>query len=134
MVDPVKLTVKQVDKEDVFGDLARVHTSHRPDIRAGYICRIRVNERSILAVARNSKGNETGTIALDDALRTRLQVKEREAYTFTITKAGAWDQFIWAWSASDPVNRVASRLGALSVGLGVLGLLLGILSLYLTLK
>ena len=130
----MELLVKQADREDIFGDLARLHTSHRPGILAGSICRISVGSASVLAVARNSKSNETGTISLDDALRTRLKIKDGESYEFKIVPAGLWDQFNWAWSASNPVNRIASRLGVLSVALGLLGLLLGILSVWLSVK
>jgi len=126
------LEVKQVEKDDVFGDLARLHSSHRPGILAGQVCRIEVANSTIFAVARNTRGNERGTIYLDDALRSRLGVKDGMSYDFKVSKAGWYGQFVWAWTASNAVNRVAARLGVLSVLLGALGLMLGVLSVWLT--
>lgn len=130
----MELLVKQVDAEDIFNDMVRVHTSHRPGIPAGTICKINANGIAILAVARNTRSNERDIIAIDDALRTRLGVKEGKSYDFKIAEAGFLDQFAWGCLASNPVNRIASRLAALSIILTEIGLLLALWSVYLSLK
>lgn len=129
----MRLLVQQADKEDIFEDLVRLHKSHRPGILAGSICRVTVDDRAILAVARNSTDNIPGIISLDEALRSRLKVKNGGQYDFSIEAASFWSQVKWGWSATNPVNRVATRLAVLSVSLGILGLVLGLLSVYLSL-
>jgi hypothetical protein len=125
----LKLKVHQVATSDVFQDMVRVYRSHRHGIRAGQLCRVKANGATILAVARESPNNETDGIWLDDAMRTRLGLREGTTADFEINGA-RWDQeFTWLWRASDPVNRTAGRLAVISFVLGLIGLLLGLISL-----
>jgi hypothetical protein len=125
----MKLIVHQVQKDDIFHDMVRVHSSHRKGIAAGQICRITANGKTVLAVARGAPGNDTTGIWLDDAMRTRLNLKERSTAEFEIKKAQWHQEFSWLWHASDPVNRTAGRLGLISLVLGLIGLALGVISL-----
>lgn len=124
------LKVDKIDKDDVFGDVVRVHYSHRPGIRSGKICRMTILDKKILLVARNVSGNNVGIVRLDDASRYKLGVKIGQEYECSFEEVGFIGEFMWGWSASSPVNRVAVRLGLLSVILGLIGLLLGGLSLF----
>jgi hypothetical protein len=128
----MKLMVRQVEKSDVFGDLVRVHASHRPALAAGEICCVTANGRSTYAVARNTLANQRDVISLDDAMRRRLMVKDGSEYEFAIARANWWGSFLWAWQASNPVNRIAAQLAVLSVVLGAIGVLLGAISLYVS--
>jgi len=129
----MKLMVKQLEEDiDLLADLVRVHSTYRPGIVAGEICRISADGKSILAVARNTRKNERGVIRLDDAMRKHLGVDEGEKVDFTITKANRWDNFMWAWRATNPVNRVAAQLGVISLALGLLSLIFPVWQLYQT--
>lgn len=130
----MKLVVRQAERSDVFGDLVRVHFSHRPGIGAGNICRIEANGRRIRAVARNTLRNEKGVILLDNVMREKLGLSDNATAEFAITPGNTWDDFWWAWGASNPVNRIAARLAALSVALGLIGGLLGVISIVVSLK
>jgi hypothetical protein len=128
------LKVNQVEKADIFGDLVRVHSSHRPSIVAGEIIRVSQKNKSTLAVARNSPNNDREGIWMDDAMRARLDVRAGDICDFSFHKATNWENFLWAWKVTNPVNRIAAQLGVVSVVLGLLGAVLGILSVYLSLK
>ena len=126
----MKLFVHQVPKDDIFRDVVRVHRSHREGIRAGQICRITTNGVTALAVARGAPNNDEDGIWLDDAMRSRLTVKEGTTADIEIKKA-RWDQeFAWLWYSSDPANRTAGRLGIISLVLGFIGLVLGLIALF----
>lgn len=130
----LKLTVIEAALEDVFSDIARLHLDHRPGAEAGKIIMLTVGGKTAYAVARGLRsGTSKGQIALDSAMRERLDVKANQVYEFEIKPAGFWGSVCWAWHSTDAMPRVAARLGAISVGLGVLGVLLGLFSLYLTL-
>jgi hypothetical protein len=130
----IKLEVKQADSADVFQDMVRVHHSYRPKIAAGRICCVQANGEKIRATARNTTANETGVIYLDNVMRKKLRVKDGESAEFTISKGSVWDEFVWAWTASDPVSRIGSRLAVLSVCLGLLGFALGVISIWLSVR
>ncbi|MGO8975718.1 MAG: hypothetical protein ACLQNV_19605 [Steroidobacteraceae bacterium] len=120
----------QVSKDDVFQDMVRVHRSRRKGIGAGQLCRVTANGATILAVARGSPGNDVEGIWLDDAMRSRLGVKEGTTADFEIKKA-RWDQeFAWLWYASNPIIRAPGRLAVISFILGLFGLALGLMSLF----
>jgi hypothetical protein len=125
----VRLLVHQVDKEDIFEDLVRVHTTHRPTIVAGKIFRVASEKGTALAVARNSPKNDRDGIWIDDAMRGRLGVKTGDQEEFTFCAAKWWENPVWLWRLSNPANRVAAQLSIVSLVLGVIGLLLGIFSL-----
>jgi hypothetical protein len=105
----VSLLVHQVPKDDILQNIVRVHRSHRQGIKAGRLCRITANSRTIVAVARGSPSNDVDGIWLDDATRFK---------------------FTWMWSSSDPVNRTAGRLGIISLIPGLVGLALGVISTF----
>jgi hypothetical protein len=128
----MKLEVHSVRSEDFLQDLVRVHTSHRKGIRAGQLCKVTANGKSIIAVARHT-GNRKA-IFLDSTYRKVLQVRSGEEVDFRFDKISWFQEFIWVWRASDPVNRTAGRLGIVSLALGIVGIILGIWSVYLAFK
>ena len=131
----MRLVVHQIlDKGDVLRDLVWVHYSHRQGIKAGHVCRVSANGKSIIAAVRNSPHNDTRGIWLDDLQRTALGVKEEKEADFHFKRARWYDEFRWTWRSSDPVNRTAGLLGIVSLGLGIIGVLLGAWSVYLTVK
>ena len=127
--------VHQVNRDDVFHDMVRVHRSHRRGIRTGRLCLVSANgSKSIIAIARNSLRNDTKGIWLDNAQRHELGVKAGHEADFNIVRAPWYHEFLWVWRASDPVNRTAGRLGIVSLGLGIIGVVLGIWSVYLAFR
>jgi hypothetical protein len=127
---PVLLKVSDVTLDDVFSDVVRVHISHRRFANAGAVIRISCNGKSAYAVARGPKGVGSTGIAMDMAIRDRLDVKPGQDRNFVFEKAGVWGQLCWAWRATDAMPRIAARLGVLSVMLGLIGLGMGALSLF----
>jgi hypothetical protein len=127
---PLRLKVHQVNKDDIFRDVVRLHRSHRQGINAGQICRVSTNGLTVLAVARGSPSNDVNGIWLDDAMRSRLGLKEGATTDFKIAKASWYEEFTWLWRSSDPVNRTAGRLGIISLVLGLIALLLGLIALF----
>lgn len=123
------LTVKSLTREDVFGDMARVHQSHRPGTKAGDVIVIWACGRHVQALARGAPANNRTSIYLDMATRDRLGIKLSQEVDFTIGKADFLDEILWAWTATDAMPRIAARLGVLSIVLGIVGLILGIISL-----
>ena len=130
----MKLTVHQVPKSDVFSDSVRVHYSHRPEVAAGRIMRVCANGKVIRAVARSAIKNDRGGVWLDDAMRKYLGVRDDKEADFEFKPPTVWDEWIWAWHASNAVTRVAARISLISLFLGVLGLVLGVWSLCLSLR
>jgi hypothetical protein len=130
-----KLTVHEIDREDVFLDSMRVHYSHRPGIRSGRLCRVTANGKSTFAIARNTLKNDREGIWLDNVQRQNLGgIREGDKLDFKVTKASSLREIVWLWNASNPANRIPGRLGIVSFGLGIVGLLLGAWSVYLTFK
>lgn len=124
------LTVVDASLSDVFGDIARIHLSHRPASKAGKIILLRANGRNAYAVARGLRaGMSKENISLDSALRERLGVSVNETYDFKIDSVGRVGELVWAWRSTDPVPRVAAWLGAVSVAFGAIGILLAIISM-----
>lgn len=130
-VGPVTLTVQQVDWDDVFHDIVRVHLDHRPFAKAGAIVIVEHAGKSMRLAARGAPKNDRERIWLDLRSREKLELKPKAQAAITFRQAWLWDEFMWAWSATDPMPRIAARLGLVSVLLGVLGGLLGALSLWL---
>ncbi|MBI3699352.1 MAG: hypothetical protein HY242_02755 [Afipia sp.] len=128
----VRLLVHQANKEDIFEDMVRVHTSHRSPILAGKIFRVTSSNGTTLAVARNTPKNDRSGIWMDDEMRRRLQVTDGEKEEFTFKAIHWWENFVWLWSVSNPTNRVAAHLSFISLGLGVIGLILGVVSIWPT--
>lgn len=129
------LTVKGLALDDVFGDMARVHLSHRPNINAGQLLVLSHNNVALPLVARGAPNNQKDHIWLDLATRERLgDLALDTAYDFTIEKATFGDILRWAWKATNPAYRVASQISIVSAVLGIIGLLLGIISLIVAFK
>jgi hypothetical protein len=128
------LTVRQLQLNEVFQDMARVAFEHRPHSKAGKVIVLKARGMTARALARGAPGREPDSIYLDDATRDRLGLSVGEQVDFTISPGRFWDEFRWGFSATNAVHRVATRLGLISVGLGLLGLLLGLVALWLTLS
>ena len=125
----VDLKIVEAGRGDVFSDIARFHLDYRPFARAGRIVVLKAGTNKARVVARGAVGNSKDTISLDSATRERLVLKANQRITFVIQKASFIDEVIWAWTATDAMPRIAARLSAASVGLGLIGLILGIISL-----
>ena len=123
------LTVKSLSRDDVFGDMVRIHQSHRPGTRAGDVIVVWARGRHVRALARGAPANNKTAIYLDMSTRGRLGVRLGEEVEFDITEADFMDEMLWALSATDAMPRIAARLGVLSFVLGLLGLVLGLISL-----
>jgi len=130
---PVELTVGQIDRDNVFNDVVRVHLDHRRFAKAGKLIVVEHNGRSIRAVARGAPQQDKSRIWLDLRCREKLGLRPNAKGSFVFRKASWWDEFVWAWHASDAASRIAARIGLVSVGLGLLGAALGGLSLWLAL-
>ena len=128
------LKIVELSSADVFEDMVRVHQSHRPDIPAGRILWMKHDRYRRLLAARGSHNNVRGQAAIDLKTRRELHIpKYGEVAEITFERASwAW-AIVWACSASNPIARIASWLGLVSVALGLLGVALGVLSLWLTL-
>lgn len=116
--------------DDVFGDKVRVHFSHRAFSRAGEIIIVRHGDKSLAAVARGSLQNSRSTIQLDLRSRQKLGLRPGASAEFIFESAGWVDEYVWAWSATDAMPRIAARVGLISLTMGIVGLLLGTLSLF----
>ena len=126
----MQLTVIDATRDDVFGDIARLDLKHRPNSKAGKIILLDVAGQKTYAVARGLRsGSSADQIALDSALRERLGIKTNQTYEFSVLQVGFWGELCWAWHSTDALPRIAARLSALSVLLGLIGLVLGIMSL-----
>lgn len=128
-IEPVMLTVRQVDIEDVFHDVVRVHLNHRPFAKAGAVVIVEHAGKKIRLAARGAPKNDKTCVWLDLRSREKLGLQPNTQAAISFSKASLRDEFIWAWSATDPMPRAAARLGLLSVGLGFVGVLLGGLSI-----
>ena len=127
----VDLEVHQVDAVDVYKDIARIHQTKRGNIPEGKICRFWVGKKSRLLAVRGLSDKILGerkqttvddfkNILLDEVTRDRLKLTLNETYTFKIRSAGWLGQFWWAWRSSDPGYRIATRLGVISLLLGLI--------------
>jgi hypothetical protein len=128
------LVVHQFDEEDDLcdSDSLRVNFRHRKGIKRGQVCKVTTNGNWILAAARNT--NDTRGIWLNDAQRDALNVKTGDEAEFEITKVSWYRGFVWMWTVTEPMDRLAAQLGILSFGLGVVSLVLGAWSVYLVFR
>lgn len=129
------LQVAEANEDEVYGDVVRIYHKHRLDTRnklipVGAICRVLIGERSVLAIARGLPASEVALIRMDWSTRKALGVEKRDEAHVSLQRVGFWSEWLWAWRASDPAYRIASRLAVLSVVLGGVGLGLGIISLF----
>lgn len=67
-------------------------------------------------------------IRMDDQTRNDLGVVTKQEYYFRIERANVCRKLGWVLNSSDPALRIAGRLGATSVVLGVFGLIISIVS------
>ena len=129
-----QLFVHRLESEAKYKDIVRVSQTEfksetgEPILHKNNVYRLTANKRSVLVALRGSHRNG---IAMDMVTRKRLGLEEGRSYHFEFGRAGWVGQFIWTWEATDPAYRIASRLGLISLVLGVVGVLLGILSLFL---
>lgn len=129
----MKLNVTELRLSDVFLDMVRVHQSHRPGIPAGKICRVRHGSKSVLLVARGARANQRTSVSVDLKTRKALGIsKFGEEADVTFHRATLWDEMVWGWHTSEPATRIAFRLGAISLILGLVGIILGAWSAWLT--
>lgn len=127
MADTVKLTVKHARERDVLADLFRVHYSHRSFARPGDVVLVRIGNKKTYANARPH--DKKGEVCFDRATREKLGVEVGQVVEVVFEKTRLWGQIRWAWTATDAMPRIAARLSAVSVGLGLIGLTLGVVSL-----
>jgi hypothetical protein len=127
------LEVRRVTSDEVYKDIARVpeflRTGARGLIREGTLCKVTTNQRSAYLFLRGAGATQESIILIDDYTRGKLGVEVGETHSFEFDQAGSWGMLCWAWSATEPAYRIASRLAVVGVALGVAGLALGILSL-----
>jgi len=125
------LKVHQVELDEVFEDMARVAYEHRPHSKTGRIIVLKVGNKVARVMARGAPGRDQKSIYIDDATRERLGLSTGREANFTILPARFWDEFVWAWQATNPVTRVAGRLGIIALGLGAVGILAAVLPIAL---
>lgn len=131
----IKLTVRQLPREDIYKDLVRIAEGHRLDtdgrkVLEGTVCKITVKGgKSKLVSVRGFEGEET-RILMDGKCRDDLGVQDKQEYEFQLRQTSWWGHCRWAWAASDPAYRIPARLCVVSVVLGSIGLALGIISLF----
>ena len=136
MTHCVTLTVKAIDKEDVYRDRVRVPVVHRGTIAEGTVCKLSVDRTSVLVEIRGirtapSDPDPGAVILMDEVTRAKLgPIFTQKMYQFEMKEVGWLGQFSWAWNASDPTPRIAAKLGVLGVILGVIGVVLGVVALY----
>jgi|SRR5579864_5115382 len=97
--------------------------------RKGTICWVTVENRTALLSVRGQNEHRNPAIHIDEKTRATLAVTVGDNVACDFRKAGWWGHFRWAWHASDPAYLIATRLGVISVFLGLVGLALGIISL-----
>src|SRR5262245_54788492 len=126
----VKLEVLKIAEEDIYKDFVRIPQEHRGQIAEGRVCELRVGHECIRRAVRGYLHDASAAIRMDEFTRSRLRLTPGKPVEFVIREVGWIGQFLWAWNASDPVPRIAARLGILSVVLGAVGLVLGIIALW----
>lgn len=126
-----KLKIVELRTADVFQDMVRVHHKHRPNVPAGRVCKMSSNGKSVLLVARGARRNQPHSVAVDLRTRNRLGISSYDHEIEVNFEPASWfDEVVWGWHASEPISRIATRLGAISLFLGLLGAVLGAVSLF----
>jgi hypothetical protein len=128
----VKLLVRSAAAEDVFKDVARINEDDRGGHRAGQVYRLVAPTGKALVVIRGMRPLDKGKIRIDEEVRKRLGVTFGKEVELRIEPVGLRGELEWAWRATDPAYRVASKLGVLGLILGVIGAALGVWSVWLT--
>jgi hypothetical protein len=129
--EPSLLTVTDPPERDIYKDSVRINIHDRVGHTKGHVYKLFVGNRMARVFLRGT--DQPGTITMDLETRDRLGVRLNEPILIKLQK-GFWivDELIWAWRASDPAYRIASKLGVLSFLLGVLSLVLAGLPLLCT--
>jgi len=135
----MKLAVKKSSVDEVYKDMARIPEEYRKDhngrtIPEGRICKLKADSFSTLLSLRGKQGCTDAAIFIDEKTRNELNLVEGSQVEFNIRQVWWIGQFCWAWHASDPAYRIAARMGAVSVFLGILGLVLGTMGIYISFK
>jgi hypothetical protein len=132
------LKVHQIESGEKYKDTVRVSQSYfqrphdqSPLIEKNRVYRMVVKGKSILVAMR---GSYRSGIAMDQVTRGKLGIRAEEEYEFEFYRAGLFGEFLWAWKATEPAYRIATRLGAVSLFLGLIGVVLGAWSLALAFK
>ncbi len=94
---------------------------------------MKANGRSVLLSCRGCNNEKDAVIFLDGTTRTRLGIREGQTDTFEFLQVWWLGQFLWAWRASDPIYRIAARIGLISLVFSFIGLLLGVIGLIVAL-
>ena len=131
------LEVRSARRVDIYRDIARVPESHRVDSRGrripeGRICEVTVGSKSWLLSLRGQQQHSDPAIHLDDYAREKLGLEKGKQVNLTLRQVGWLGQFLWTWRATDPLYRIAARVGGISVLLSFLGLVAGILGILLS--
>jgi hypothetical protein len=133
-----QLFVHQIENDSKYKDVVRISQatlrapgSDKPVLSKNDVYMMKANGKSVWVALRGSYNNG---VSMDAITRAKLGIKPDKSYHFEFYKTGWTGQFLWAWSATDPAYRIATRLGAISLALGAVGALLGIWSIYLSLK
>ncbi|MDE2029724.1 MAG: hypothetical protein KGI97_04070 [Alphaproteobacteria bacterium] len=119
----VSLEVHPVEDDDAYRDIVRVARWDRGEIKAGSVCRFSTPKGYAYLMLRNTHNGNRGKILMDRNSLNKLNIDNGEKYNFVIREAGFWGELCWIWTATDPVYRVAGRLGVLSLVLGILAVL-----------
>lgn len=131
---PTEFRIEEARSDDVYHDIARIPACYRKDpdgkpIKEGLICCITIRGISRHLILRGDLNASSATIRLDDITRNAFGVQKGDEEEVRMQPAGLINQTRWAWNASDPSYRIASRLGVISLILGAIGLILGLVSL-----
>ena len=131
---PVKLTIHQLAKPEVYKDLVRIPEIYRLDskgktIPEGAVCKITAKGKSVLVSVRGYEEQDDHRICMDAKTRNGLGVSDKEEHDFTLDRVGWIGQVLWLARASDPFYRIAARLAAVSLALTFIGCVLSVLAL-----
>jgi hypothetical protein len=122
----MKLTVRQMPCDDLYRDTVRIpkkyrRTSDGEEFEVGSICKITVTSfgtSRFLAV--RGKKTDSPIICMDEVTRAKLRVKVGDECDVGIHRCRFMGYIWWAWSASDPNNRIPFRVAAASLMVGLL--------------
>ncbi|HTV47209.1 MAG TPA: hypothetical protein VMG59_02065 [Phycisphaerae bacterium] len=131
------LEVARSRLNDIYKDIARIPESYRCEmdgrtIPEGRICKVSIGDKHALLSIRGQMEHNDPKIHLDEKTRKLLGVSDHDKADVRLHEASWIGQFLWAWNATDPGYRIASRVAAVSIFLSLLGLLAGIAGIIVT--
>ena len=118
----VTLDIRSAREEDVFNDTIRIGAADRGDLEMGRVHRFTAGGKSTFAILRGLAARRAGTATMDAALRRRLELSQSSRATLTIREASSWEMLWWGLHSSDPAYAAATRLGIISLWLGLVSL------------